>query len=181
MMYLIVKSVHIIGVVSWFAGLFYLVRLFVYYRETEEKPETDRKVLQPQYSIMMSRLYNIITTPAMVITVVAGTIMLILNPSLFSAPWMIVKLCLIIGLLVYHWYCARIIRHLKNDVILWTSFRFRLFNEVATLFLVAIVFLAIMKNTFDALYGLVGFIVFAIILFAFASWYKIRRQSKLKN
>lgn len=182
MMYLISKSIHIIGIVSWFAGLFYLVRLFVYYREADALPEVQKATLQGQYEIMIRRLYRIITTPAMILTVLAGSSMLFLNPDLLRHPWMIAKLCLVVGLLVYHWYCGRIIYRLSgNDSIHWSSFRLRLFNEIATVLLVAIVFLAVMKNAFNALYGLAGFIIFAILLFAGVSWYKKRRQSTLNR
>lgn len=181
MMYLISKSIHIIGVVSWFAGLFYLVRLFVYFREAADLDGDKKHTLQDQYEIMIRRLYTIITTPAMVITVIAGTVMLILNPELLRQPWMIAKLALVVSLLIYHWYCGRIIRHLYDNKINWQPFRYRLFNEVATILLVAIVFLVVMKNTFNALYGLIGFIIFAILLFAAASWYKSRRKSKLNQ
>lgn len=179
MIYLISKSIHIIGVVSWFAGLFYLVRLFVYFREAADLPEDEKRILQNQYEIMIRRLYQIITTPAMVITLAAGITMLGMNPDLLSQPWMVAKLALVASLLVYHWYCGRIVRHLHDNTIKWQPFRFRLFNEVATILLVSIVFLVVMKNTFNALYGLIGFIIFAIVLFAAASWYKSRRKSKL--
>lgn len=181
MMYLITKSIHIIGVVSWFAGLFYLVRLFVYFQEAADEPPAKKEILQTQFEIMIRRLYNIITTPAMVITLAAGILMLALNPGLLYQPWMIAKLFVVVSLLVYHWYCGQIIRHLYDDKINWMPFRLRLFNEIATILLVAIVFLAVMKNTFNALYGLIGFIIFAILLFAAASWYKSWRKSKLKN
>lgn len=179
MIYLISKSIHIIGVVSWFAGLFYLVRLFAYFREAADLPEDEKRILQNQYEIMIRRLYQIITTPAMVITLAAGITMLGMNPDLLSQPWMVAKLALVASLLVYHWYCGRIVRHLHDNTIKWQPFRFRLFNEVATILLVSIVFLVVMKNTFNALYGLIGFIIFAIVLFAAASWYKSRRKSKL--
>ncbi|MBY5956575.1 protoporphyrinogen oxidase HemJ [Membranicola marinus] len=178
MFYLITKSIHIIGVVSWFAGLFYLVRLFVYYREAADETTQKQQILQAQYKVMIRRLYQIITTPAMVITLIAGIGMLGLRPELLQTPWMLAKLLLVAGLLVYHWYCGRIIRQLSDQQIKWAPFRLRLFNEVATILLVAIVFLVVLKNTFNALYGLIGFMVFAIVLFAAASWYKTRRKSQ---
>lgn len=176
MMYLISKSIHIIGVVSWFAGLFYLVRLFVYFGEAATLPQEKKEILQAQYEVMIRRLFNIITTPAMIITLVAGIVMLFLNPDLLRQPWMIAKLGLVVCLLIYHWYCGSIIRHLYDNQNNWAPFRMRLFNEVATILLVAIVFLVVMKNTFNALYGLIGFIIFAILLFTAATWYKNRRK-----
>src|SRR5690606_17519117 len=118
---------------------------------------------------------------AMVLTVLAGGSMLVLNPDLLHRPWMMAKLVLVCGLLYYHWYCGRIIAQMVSGSSLWTSFRYRLFNEIPTVLLVAIVFLAVMKNTFNALYGLIGFIIFTILLFTGASWYKKRRQSTLSR
>jgi len=86
--YLYIKSIHIIFVVSWMAGLFYMVRLFIYHTEAQEKPEEERKILSAQFEIMESKLMNIITTPAMLLTVIAGVSMLYLNPYLLQMPWM---------------------------------------------------------------------------------------------
>lgn len=179
--YLVFKSLHIIGVVSWFAGLFYLVRLFVYYAETKDKSPAEQNILQPQYLTMMDRLYKIITTPAMVITVVAGGGMLILRSELLSMGWMQAKLVLVFSLFIYHWYCGRIIKQISSQSDHWKSFRFRLFNEVATLLLVAIVFLAVMKNGFNAIYGILGFILLGLVIFIAAKWYKKSRERKLKS
>lgn len=181
MYYLICKSLHIIGVVSWFAGLFYLVRLFVYYRESLDRREEERSILTIQLSEMINRLFRIITTPAMILTVIAGSIMLILQPVLLQAPWMHAKLGLVLILLIYHYYCYRIIKTIEKRGVLWKSFQFRLFNEIATLLLVAIVFLVVMKNAFNALYGILGFFLFGVIIFIAAKMYKKRRESKINQ
>ena len=79
-MFLVIKSLHIVFVVSWFAGLFYLVRLFVYHTEAQEKEQPERNLLSTQFSIMEKRLMNAITTPAMVITWLTGLTMVVINP-----------------------------------------------------------------------------------------------------
>jgi len=103
-MYLYIKSIHIIFVVSWMAGLFYMVRLFIYHTEAQAKPELERNILSAQFEIMERKLMNIITTPAMLLTVAAGVTMLCLNPYLLQEPWMNVKLCFVVGLIGYHFY-----------------------------------------------------------------------------
>jgi putative membrane protein len=111
---LYVKSIHIIFVVSWFAGLFYIIRLFIYHTEAEERPENERDILQAQFIIMEKKLWQIITTPAMVLTLLSGITMLILNPYYLQQPWMWVKIGFVLGLLVYHFFCQRILNQLKN-------------------------------------------------------------------
>jgi putative membrane protein len=164
MAYLYLKAIHIIFVVSWMAGLFYIVRLFVYHIETKEKPEQERIVLRRQFIIMEHKLWYYITTPAMILTLIAGAGMLYINPTLFSASWMLVKLGFVAGLMVYHFICQNILNQLKNDIFGWSSTQLRLWNEVATVFLVAIVFTVILKSAVDWIYGLSGLIAFAVII-----------------
>ena len=95
-------ALHIIFVVSWFAGLFYMVRLFIYHTETKEKSELEAKILGYQYKIMQKKLWFIITTPAMVLTVVFGVWMLLKNTYLLTLPWMHIKLTFVVLLLFYH-------------------------------------------------------------------------------
>jgi putative membrane protein len=104
-----ILSIHIIFVVSWMAGLFYIVRLFVYHIEANDKPEPDRSILQKQFITMEQRLWNAITTPAMILTVLSGLYMLI-RLQLYDQPWMMVKLGFVGGLLIYHFICQNIIR-----------------------------------------------------------------------
>ena len=120
MAYLYIKAIHIIFVVSWMAGLFYIVRLFVYHVEANEKPEQEGGILKRQFAIMEHKLWYYITTPAMVLTVLAGIWMLYLNPSLFSANWMLVKLGFVVALLVYHFICQGIMNQLKQDIFRWS-------------------------------------------------------------
>ena len=166
-----VISIHIIFVVSWMAGLFYIVRLFVYHIEANDKPEPDRGILQKQFIIMEQRLWNAITTPAMLITVVSGLYMLI-QLQLYTQPWMMVKLGFVGGLLVYHFICQNIIHQFKKGIFKWTSNQLRIWNEVATIFLVAIVFTVILKSTMDWLYGVIGLILFGVVIMSAVKIYK---------
>jgi protoporphyrinogen IX oxidase len=176
--YLYVKAVHIIFVVSWMAGLFYIVRLFIYHTEANERPEQERTILHRQFEMMEQKLWQIITTPAMVLTVLAGLTMLYLNPALLQTNWMLVKLAFVAGLLLYHFKCQRIIADLKQGNFRWSSTKLRFWNEVATIFLVAIVFVVILKNAVDWLYGLLGLIVFAAVIMTAVKLYKNYRLRK---
>ncbi len=155
--YDVFKSLHIIFVVSWFAGLFYIVRLFIYHVEGNQKQELERTILHRQFSIMEWRLWNIITTPAMVLTVVFGILMLLANRSLLELPWMHLKLGFVGVLLVYHFMCQNMMNKLKAGTFSWKSNQLRLWNEGATLLLVAIVFLVELRSSLGWLGGVCGF------------------------
>ena len=178
MPYLYIQAIHIIFVVSWMAGLFYIVRLFVYHIEANEKSETERVVLQRQFVLMEHKLWYYITTPAMVLTVLAGGGMLYINPALLSANWMLVKLSFVVALLAYHFICQRIMGQLKQGIFRWSSTQLRLWNEVATILLVAIVFTVILKSSVDWIYGLSGLIVFAVVIMTAV---KIIKRYRLKS
>jgi protoporphyrinogen IX oxidase len=175
MAYLYLKSIHIIFVVSWMAGLFYIVRLFIYHVEANNRPESERLTLQAQFQIMQHKLWYIITTPAMVLSVLAGIGMIWVNPSLLSMSWMLVKLAFVIGLLIYHFMCQGIMNKLKQGVFTWTSTQLRLWNELATIFLVAIVFTVILKSAVDWIYGLTGLIIFSVVIMSAVKIYKYYR------
>jgi putative membrane protein len=174
--YRYVLAVHIIFVVSWMAGLFYGVRLFIYHTEANDKPEVEKNILQKEFAKIEARLWNIITTPAMLLTVVAGVTMLFLNPGLLLADWMLVKLGFVVLLLVYHFICQNIMKQLKNGMFKYSSTQLRLWNEVATILLVAIVFTVILKNAVDWIYGLVGLIVFSAVIMTAVKIYKYYRE-----
>jgi putative membrane protein len=174
--YLYVLAVHIIFVVSWMAGLFYSVRLFIYHTEANDRPEMERVILQKEFEKIEHRLWNIITTPAMVLTLLAGTTLVCINPDLLKAPWLHVKLAFVVGLIVYHFICQRIMKQLKRGVFKLNSFKLRLWNEVATIFLVAIVFTVILKSAVDWAYGLLGLVAFSMIIMFAVKWYKSYRQ-----
>jgi putative membrane protein len=175
MIYLYVKSIHLIFVVSWMAGLFYIVRLFVYHTEASQKAEPERTILEKQFILMEKKLWNIITTPAMILTVLSGASMIYLSPDLLQAGWLHVKLGFVIGLLIYHFTCQRIIKQLESGVSTWTSTQLRIWNELATIFLVAIVFTVVLKSAMDWIYGLIGLVLFAIIIMSAVKIYKYYR------
>ena len=176
MTYLYFKSLHLIFVVSWMAGLFYIVRLFIYHTEANERPEAERTILQRQFELMESKLWNIITTPAMLLAVLAGLGMIYLNPALLEMDWMLVKLGFVLGLLVYHFLCQRMMNQLKRGVFYFSSTQLRIWNEVATIFLVAIVFTVVLKSAIDWIYGLIGLILFSILIMSAVKIYKYYRQ-----
>ncbi len=177
MTYLIFKSLHLVSMVAWFAGLFYLIRLFVYHREAFDKEENECRILSAQYHIMETRLYRIICNPAMIITWVFGLLMLYMNGLewLGANPWLHTKLFIVFLLTAYHHSCPSIIRKLEKGKMVMSSFQFRLFNEIPTLFLLLIILLAVFKNKLNFVYTF-GFIaLFALVLYAFAKIYKRKR------
>jgi putative membrane protein len=142
------KAFHIIGVVVWFAGLFYLVRLFIYHVEAEEQPEPARRILKAQYTLMEKRLLNIITTPGMAVTVVMAGGLLWTQPDFLHQTWMHVKFGFVALLLAYHYYCRRLMLQLHAGTCRWTSKQLRALNEAPTLLLVMVVMLVVFKNNF---------------------------------
>ncbi|MEM9213935.1 MAG: protoporphyrinogen oxidase HemJ [Cyanobacteria bacterium P01_F01_bin.150] len=148
MPYLWFKSFHIIGVVVWFAGLFYLVRLFIYHVEADAQPEPARSILKEQYTLMEKRLYGIITTPGMFVAVIMAIGILSQVPDMLHATWLHVKLSFVVVLIGYHFYCRRIMKQLEAGTCGWTGQQLRALNEFPTLLLVVIVMLVIFKNNF---------------------------------
>jgi len=175
-MYLYVKALHIIFVITWFAGLFYMVRLFIYNREAQDKPDNERTILQQQFSIMIKRLWFGITWPSCILTVFFGTWLIIL---LGSIPiWLMIKLGFVIGLLLYHFSLHVIYKQQANGNFKYTSSQLRIWNEVATLFLVAIVMLVVVKDGISWIYGVAGLFLFAIALsLAISIYKKVRSKS----
>ncbi|KAM3100253.1 protoporphyrinogen oxidase HemJ [Phormidesmis sp. 146-35] len=146
MAYLWFKAFHIVGIVCWFAGLFYLPRLFVYHAEANEQPEPARSILKNQYQIMEKRLYRIIMTPALILTIVMAIGLVHTEPDVLKQPWLHIKLALVAALLVYDHLCLRIMKKLAADTCNMTGQQFRWFNEFPTVLFVIIVMLAIFKN-----------------------------------
>lgn len=186
---LFLKGLHVVGFVSWFAGLFYLVRIFVYYTEAAEKPQPDRDILTREFGLMQARVYKIICNPAMMITWTAGLGMLalgIFHPSVpnylavenGTAGWMHLKLTLLVLLLGYHIWCKRILKKLEKGESTFSPFQFRLFNEVPTLFLVSISFTAVYGKLgqLNYAYLLGGVALFGLLVYRGAVAYKNRRE-----
>jgi len=177
--YSVIKALHIIFMVSWFAGLFYIVRLFIYAQEAKDMEEPKKSILIEQLVIMQKKLWWIITTPAMVLTIVFGIWMLVLNPAFLKMPWMHIKLTFVGFLLVYHFYCQKIMFDIIKGTCNWKSNWLRLWNELATLFLVAIVFLVVLKNSLNWIYGTLGFFGVAFGLMVGIQLYKkVRSKAK---
>ena len=172
------KSLHLIFVITWFAGLFYIVRLFVYQIEANEMPSPEKEILQKQYKIMTYRLWYIITWPSAVLAVVFAISLLYINPSFLEMPWMQVKLGFVVLLFLYHFKCHRIYKDLQNDKVNYTSNFMRLWNEGATIILFAVVFLVILKNAINWIYGVVGIILFSVLIMLGFKFYKRVRTKK---
>lgn len=171
------KALHICAVVAWFAGLFYIVRLFVYLRETMDRPAAEREVLDPQLRLMATRLWYGITWPAGLATVGFGLAVLGLQYGLPPYPgWLNLKLGLVVGLLAYHASCEVLYRRLVAGETVWTGRAFRIYNEVATLFLVAIVFLVVLKSALSVLWGVLGLVAFAALLMIGITVYRRVRE-----
>ncbi|PWS26293.1 protoporphyrinogen IX oxidase [Pedobacter yonginense] len=171
-------AVHIVFVISWMAGLFYILSLFIYHTEANEKPEPEKGILKQQFIKMEATLWKIIAAPAMVITVLAGVSMLTLNPALLQLDWMLVKLGFVVGLLIYHFVCQNIVKQLKNDQFKLSSFQLRLWRELATIFMIAIVFIVILKNALNWIYGLIGIMGVALVIMIAVKLYKNYRLKK---
>lgn len=174
--YLNVKALHIIFVVTWFAGLFYIVRLFIYQTEALEKDEPERSILSNQMAIMSKRLWLAITWPSAILTLIFGPLLLIIQPSWLSMPFMHIKLGFVGLLVIYHIICHILYKKLQKGETKWSSNQLRLWNEVATLILVAVVFLVVLKNTLSWVWGTIGIFAFAILLMLAIKIYKRLRE-----
>lgn len=176
MSFVVIKSLHIIFMVSWFAGLFYIVRLFIYHTEAQQRENAARQVLTEQFIIMEKKLWWIITTPAMILTLLFGIWMLLEVPAYLQMPWMHIKLTFVVLLLVYHFISQKILFDLKNNKFNWSSTGLRIWNEGATLVLVAVVFLVVMQDSLNWIKGTIGFFAVAIGLMIGIKMYKRLRK-----
>ena len=175
-MYLYLKALHIIFIVTWFSGLFYIVRLFVYNTEIQEKAEPERSILQKQFSLMIKRLWLGITWPSAVLTLIFGIwIWYVLG---FTPGWLLVKLIFVAGLFLYHGSLHIIYRQQMAGKFNYTSTQLRIWNEVATIFLVAIVVLAGVKQNISLLWGGIGLLLFIILLMSAIRIYKYLRMKR---
>ncbi len=177
-MYLYLKAIHIIFVVSWMAGLFYVVRLFIYHTEAQDRVEVEKKVLSDQFEIIERKLFNIITTPAMILTLLAGIAMVYINPDWLKQSWLHVKLGFVLGLVVYHFICQHMMLQMRKGIYKFTSTQLRIWNEVATILLFAIVFLAVLKNALSWIFGVIGLLVFSLIIMSAVKIYKYYRLKR---
>ena len=171
-----IKALHLIFVVTWFAGLFYIPRLFIYHIEAWAKPSPEKEILAKQLKLMTKRLWYIITWPSAVLCTIFAIWLLLLMPGWLQQGWMHVKLLFVLLLFVYHGKCHQIFKQLQRDEVKYTSRFMRIWNEVATLILFAVVFLVILKNAFNWIYGVVGIFVLAILLMLGIRLYKRIRE-----
>lgn len=176
MFYLYLKSIHIIFVVTWFAGLFYMPRLFIYDVEARSKAEPEKSILIAQFRIMQKRLWFGITWPSMILTLLLGSwIVSVADHIQWTDRWLMVKLGLVVGLVLYHLSLHYIFKQLGRDISRFSSNQLRIWNEFATLFLVAIVFLVELQNELDMLYGILGILGLIAVLMLAIKIYKNRR------
>ena len=171
-----IKSLHLIFVITWFAGLFYIVRLFVYHIEANSKPSPEREILIKQYKLMSYRLWYIITWPSAILATIFAVTLLVLLPEWLKQPWMHVKLTFVFLLFLYHLKCHSIFKQLQNDDVKYTTGFMRLWNEGATIILFAVVFLVILKSAINWIFGVVGIILFSILLMLGYKFYKRIRE-----
>ncbi|MFD0763180.1 CopD family protein [Lutibacter aestuarii] len=172
MEYLYVKSLHIIFITTWFAGLFYIIRLFIYYKEAEEKTEIEKTILVKQYQLMIKRLWYIITWPSAVLATIFAITLLVLQPSWLQQSWMQIKLAFVALLFIYHGSCQAMYNQIKNNNLKYSSTFLRIWNEIATIILFACVFLVVLKNSLGWVFGTVGIIGFSILLMLGIKLYK---------
>ena len=180
---LYLKGLHIIFVTTWFAGMFYMPRLFIYNTEANEKEEPAKTILQEQFSFMMKRLWFAITWPSAILTLILGPVVMFVegwSKVLFERPgrWLLIKLCFVLLLYAYHLSLHKIYKQEIKGIFKYSSQQLRIWNEVATIFLVAIVILASVKQSLSFVWALAGLICFIILLMSAIKIYKIIRQKK---
>lgn len=183
MLYSYLKALHIIFIVTWFAGLFYMPRLFIYNVEALYKPDGIRQALQEQFTLMMKRLWYGITWPSAILSLIFGS-SLLFSPDykwylnlLDSEPqWLFVKLIFVFFLYLYHFSLQIILQQQANGIFKYTSQQLRLWNEVATIFLIAIVMLVVVKQSISLVWGLVGLITLIALLMSAIKIYKSLRS-----
>jgi putative membrane protein len=172
-----VKALHLIFIVTWFAGLFYIVRLFIYQTEALEKPEQERLILKPQLDLMARRLWYIITWPSAVLTLIFGFWVLPSRWGYLQQEFMQAKLIFVLLLYVYHGYSQVLFNELQAGKARWSSTQLRLWNELSTLLLFAIVFLIVLKNTLSMVWGMLGLVGLSLVLLLAIKLYKKYRTN----
>ena len=176
-MYLYLKALHIIFVVTWFAGMFYIVRLFIYNTEAQERPEPERSILGKQLALMTKRLWMGITWPSAVLTLIFGPWVMWeggwFNSVLSEGGrWLAIKILFVAGLYAYHYSLHLIYKQEMQGIFKYSSQKLRVWNEVATIFLVTIVILATVKTSVSWLWGLLGLVGFIAVLMSAIKIYK---------
>ncbi len=179
MTYDVLKALHIIFVVTWFAGLFYLFRLFIYHREALDKPAAERDVLVPQFRIMERRLWAAITLPSGILATGFGTALIVWNPVWLSMPFMWVKLGFVALLWAYMLLGAKLLAQCQNGTLTASSMRLRFLNELPTVILIAVVFLIVLRDAVGWVWGVGGILGLAVLLtLAIKRYQKARSRRK---
>jgi putative membrane protein len=180
-MYLYLKALHIIFIVTWFAGLFYFPRLFIYNTEANDRPAAVKEALQEQFAIMMKRLWYGITWPSAVLTLIFGLLVLIKSEwlNLLFEPagrWLLMKLIFVLFLYLYHFSLHKIFLQQLKGIFRYSSQQLRIWNEVATIFLIAIVMLVVVRENISVVWGFVGLLLFIVLLMSSIKIYKMLRK-----
>lgn len=176
MTFLYLKAIHIIFIVTWFAGLFYFPRLLVYMTEAHEKSEPEKSILLKQLKMMSSRLWYGIAWPSAIITLCMGTALIVNQPEWLQQPFMHIKLALVFFLYGYHFSLQYIFKLLKKDVVKYSSQKLRIWNEAATLFLISIVFIIVLKNALSMVWGIIGLLIVTLLILSGIKLYKNLRK-----
>lgn len=183
-MYFYLKALHIIFIVTWFAGMFYLPRLFIYNTEAQQNPIPEvKEAMTRQFTVMMKRLWYGITLPSGLLTLILGlTIMHLGNwdRNLFNETghWLLIKLIFVVLLYGYFYTLYKLLKQQSKGIFKYSSDQLRMYNEIATVFLFAIVFLATVKSAISLLYGMGGLILLIIVLMLAIKIYKKARLKK---
>jgi protoporphyrinogen IX oxidase len=172
-MFYYVKALHIIFIVTWFAGMFYIVRLFIYNTEAAERNEVEKNVLREQFTIMIRRLWLGITWPSAILTIIFGGWVAYIYGSV--PAWLWVKLGFVAGLYAYHFTLHAIYAQEMRGIFKYTSQQLRIWNEVATIFLIAIVMTVVVKQAMSWAWGLVGLAALMIVFVVVVRVYKKMR------
>lgn len=177
-MYLYIKALHIIFIITWFAGLFYLPRLMIYYQEAAQQENPSSKlVLQNQLTIMMRRLMYAIMWPSAILTLIMGTTLWVQLE--YTPGWLKIKLGFVLLLYLYHFSLQHLLHLIQKNQLNYTSLQLRIWNEVPTVLLFAIAFLAIVKQLKSWLWGLgCLFLLVAVLMAAILLYKKIRDRHK---
>jgi putative membrane protein len=171
----VIKALHIIFAVTWFAALFYIPRLFIYQTEARDRNDDFSNVLINQFKLMSLRLWKGIAWPSLILNLLFG--IGILHPHFSNMPtWLIVKLALIVMLIGYHFLLHIIYKGLQKDVYTYSSQQLRAINEIATLFLFTIVLLGVMKWMINWIYFGLGMVILLVLLYVGIVVYKRKRK-----
>jgi len=176
-----IKAFHLIFVITWFAGLFYIPRLFIYHIEAQTKPSPNKEILSEQFKLMSKRLWYIITWPSAILAILFAVWLLLIQPAYLKMPWMHVKLGFVVLLIIYHLKTHQIFKQLQGNTIKYTSRFMRIWNEISTLILFSVVFLVILKNELNWIYGVLGIFVLAILLMLGIKLYKRMREKNTEK